>query len=127
MAGGAFGLRRLLLLAPGCDVLDAAFARYHRLLFGAGPWPPPSLSRRLQSKDVLVVSVVTAECNEFPTLKSLENYTLTIDDDQCLLTADTIWGALRGLETFSQLVWTSAEGTGTWQNSPPSPAPGKHP
>lgn len=27
---------------PGCDVLDAAFTRYRRLLFGAGPWPPPS-------------------------------------------------------------------------------------
>lgn len=81
MAGGALGLRLLLLAAlcgaaaglwpwprsvqasprryrlrpsafafrhhggsaaqPGCDVLDAAFARYRRLLFGAGPWPPP--------------------------------------------------------------------------------------
>ncbi|XP_021092628.1 beta-hexosaminidase subunit alpha isoform X3 [Heterocephalus glaber] len=152
MAGGALGLRLLLLAAlcgvaaalwpwprsvqgsprryclgpaafafrhhagsaaqPGCDVLDAAFARYRRLLFGAGPWPPPSLSgQHHESKDMLVVTVATAECNEFPTLESLENYTLTIDDDQCLLTADTIWGALRGLETFSQLVWTSAEGT----------------
>ncbi|XP_023568375.1 beta-hexosaminidase subunit alpha isoform X2 [Octodon degus] len=97
---------------PGCDVLDSAFARYRRLLFGAGPWPPPSPSgQRHVSKDVLVVSVVTEGCNEFPMLESLENYTLTIDDDQCLLAASTIWGALRGLETFSQLVWTSAEGT----------------
>ncbi|XP_003477693.2 beta-hexosaminidase subunit alpha [Cavia porcellus] len=97
---------------PGCDVLDAAFTRYRRLLFGAGPWPPPSTLRQNHlSKDVLAVSVVNEGCNEFPTLESLENYTLTINDNQCLLAADTIWGALRGLETFSQLVWTSAEGT----------------
>lgn len=97
----------------GCVVLDEAFRRYRNLLFGSGSWPRPRFSRKQQTlgKNVLVVSVVTAECNEFPNLESVENYTLTINDDQCLLASETVWGALRGLETFSQLVWKSAEGT----------------
>nr|BAE35636.1 unnamed protein product [Mus musculus] len=97
----------------GCVVLDEAFRRYRNLLFGSGSWPRPSFSNKQQTlgKNILVVSVVTAECNEFPNLESVENYTLTINDDQCLLASETVWGALRGLETFSQLVWKSAEGT----------------
>ncbi|KAH0514275.1 Beta-hexosaminidase subunit alpha [Microtus ochrogaster] len=97
----------------GCVVLDEAFRRYRNLLFGSGSWPRPRFSRKQQTlgKNVLVVSVVTAECNEFPNLESVENYTLTINDDECLLASETVWGALRGLETFSQLVWKSAEGT----------------
>lgn len=97
----------------GCVVLDEAFRRYRSLLFGSGSWPRPSFSKKRQSlgKNILMVSVVTAECNEFPNLESVENYTLTINDDQCLLSSETVWGALRGLETFSQLVWKSAEGT----------------
>nr|XP_020018929.1 beta-hexosaminidase subunit alpha [Castor canadensis] len=98
---------------PGCVVLDEAFQRYRNLLFGSGSWPRPNLSgkRRVLEKNMLIVSVTTAGCNDFPTLESVENYTLNINDDQCLLQSQSIWGALRGLETFSQLVWRSAEGT----------------
>ncbi|XP_040825013.1 beta-hexosaminidase subunit alpha isoform X4 [Ochotona curzoniae] len=98
---------------PGCSVLDQAFQRYRELLFGAGSWPHPNLSGESEGlgKNVLIVSVVNPGCEQFPTLESVENYTLTINDDQCLLISESIWGALRGLETFSQLVWRSAEGT----------------
>uniref|UniRef100_A0A2K6ETD5 Beta-hexosaminidase subunit alpha n=1 Tax=Propithecus coquereli TaxID=379532 RepID=A0A2K6ETD5_PROCO len=98
---------------PGCSVLDEAFQRYRDLLFGSGSWPRPNLTgkRHTLEKNILVVSVVTSGWNQFPTLESVENYTLTINDDECLLLSETVWGALRGLETFSQLVWKSAEGT----------------
>ncbi|XP_042553367.1 beta-hexosaminidase subunit alpha isoform X2 [Dipodomys spectabilis] len=98
---------------PGCIVLDEAFQRYRSLLFGSGSWPRPSHSgnRHALEKNMLVVSVATAGCNEFPTLESEEKYTLIINDEHCLLESKTVWGALRGLETFSQLVWKSAEGT----------------
>ncbi|XP_061451741.1 beta-hexosaminidase subunit alpha isoform X2 [Rhineura floridana] len=36
---------------------------------------------------------------------------LTVSDEQMLLTAYTVWGALRGLETFSQLAWRNDDGT----------------
>nr|XP_012306689.1 beta-hexosaminidase subunit alpha isoform X2 [Aotus nancymaae] len=98
---------------PGCSVLDEAFQRYRDLLFGSRSWPRPYLTgkRHTLEKNLLVVSVVTPGCNQLPTLESVENYTLSINDDQCLLLSETVWGALRGLETFSQLVWKSAEGT----------------
>ncbi|MBZ3883423.1 Beta-hexosaminidase subunit alpha [Sciurus carolinensis] len=98
---------------PGCAVLDEAFQRYRKVLFGSGPWPSPKLSgkKHKMKKNKLVVSVVTAGCNHFPTLESLENYTLTVNDKRFLLVSQNVWGALRGLETFSQLVWKSSEGT----------------
>jgi hypothetical protein len=40
-----------------------------------------------------------------------ESYSLSISDAGALLTADTVWGALRGLETASQLArhtWTTS-------------------
>ncbi|XP_043845350.1 beta-hexosaminidase subunit alpha isoform X2 [Dromiciops gliroides] len=43
-------------------------------------------------------------------MDSLENYTLSLTDERFILKAQTVWGALRGLETFSQLIWRSAEG-----------------
>lgn len=61
-------------------------------------------------KDSLTLFVVSRSCEKLPTLKSLENYTLTINDDRTFLLADTVWGALRGLETFSQLIWRGSEG-----------------
>ncbi|KAI2574994.1 hexosaminidase subunit alpha [Homo sapiens] len=84
---------------PGCSVLDEAFQRYRDLLFGSGSWPRPYLTgkRHTLEKNVLVVSVVTPGCNQLPTLESVENYTLTINDDQCLLLSETVWGALRVL------------------------------
>lgn len=59
----------------GCVVLDEAFRRYRSLLFGSGSWPRPSFSKKQQplGKNILMVSVVTAECNEFPNLESVEN------------------------------------------------------
>ncbi|XP_073657324.1 beta-hexosaminidase subunit alpha isoform X4 [Tursiops truncatus] len=66
----------------GCSVLDEAFQRYRDLLFGSVSFHFP------QPMD-----------------------TLTINDEQCFLLSETVWGALRGLETFSQLIWRSPEGT----------------
>ncbi|XP_048960049.1 beta-hexosaminidase subunit alpha isoform X2 [Canis lupus dingo] len=97
---------------PGCSVLDEAFQRYRDLLFSSRAWYPPEPTRKLHAleKNSLVVLVVTPGCNQLPSLESLENYTLTINDDHCFLLSETVWGALRGLETFSQLVWRSPEG-----------------
>ncbi|XP_015282922.1 PREDICTED: beta-hexosaminidase subunit alpha [Gekko japonicus] len=93
-------------VAPGCEVLDQAFRRYWELLFLAGG--------NGKSEDspcnVLSVNVTKPGCDGFPALDSSENYQLTISDQLMLLTADTVWGALRGLETFSQLAWKDDNG-----------------
>uniref|UniRef100_K9IYG5 Beta-hexosaminidase n=1 Tax=Desmodus rotundus TaxID=9430 RepID=K9IYG5_DESRO len=97
----------------GCSVLDEAFQRYRDLLFGSESWHPPAPTGKQHTleKHSLVVLVVTPGCEQLPSLESLENYTLTINSEQSFLLSETVWGALRGLETFSQLVWRSPEGT----------------
>uniref|UniRef100_A0A673UCQ2 Beta-hexosaminidase n=1 Tax=Suricata suricatta TaxID=37032 RepID=A0A673UCQ2_SURSU len=108
---------------PGCSVLDQAFQRYRDLLFGSVSWHPPTPTsqpcvypvlagkQHAPEKNSLVVHVVLPGCDQLPSLESVENYTLVINDDYSLLRAETVWGALRGLETFSQLIWRSPEGT----------------
>ncbi|KAI5163830.1 beta-hexosaminidase subunit alpha isoform X1 [Manis pentadactyla] len=96
----------------GCSVLDEAFLRYRDLLFGlrSGYSALPGGKKSTLEKNSLVVLVVTPGCDQLPSLESVENYTLTINDEQCFLHSETVWGALRGLETFSQLVWRSPVG-----------------
>ncbi|XP_072484059.1 beta-hexosaminidase subunit alpha [Notamacropus eugenii] len=96
---------------PGCSVLDQAFVRYLGLIFGPGPWLSPDQAEQKQTvKNSLEVFVAVPGCDQFPEMNSVENYTLTLNGDDFILKAGTVWGALRGLETFSQLIWRSAEG-----------------
>jgi hexosaminidase len=44
------------------------------------------------------------ECESLPHLNMNENYSLTITTNGAILDSPAIWGAIRGLETFSQLV-----------------------
>ncbi|XP_029430593.1 beta-hexosaminidase subunit alpha isoform X2 [Rhinatrema bivittatum] len=97
----------------GCSVLDEAFGRYYRILFPVGERKPGARADVLYETapfSTLIISVATTGCDDFPQLDSKENYKLSISDQRFLLTADAVWGALRGLETFSQLVWRAADG-----------------
>ncbi|KAG8507433.1 Beta-hexosaminidase subunit alpha [Galemys pyrenaicus] len=74
----------------GCSVLDEAFRRYRVLLFGTRNWHHrPDEKKHVREKSSLIVYVVTPDCEQLPTLESVEN---------CL-------------ETFSQLVWRAPQGT----------------
>ncbi|XP_063170641.1 beta-hexosaminidase subunit alpha [Candoia aspera] len=97
-------------VAPGCEVLDQAFRRYWPLLFP--PWHKDPAECNLEDLcPNLLVSITQAGCDGYPSLESLENYKLSISKELMLLTATNIWGALRGLETFSQLAWRDDDGT----------------
>jgi len=56
----------------------------------------------LKEMDVVVVN----PCEDYPSLNMDESYTLNIALTGSLV-APSIWGALRGLETFSQLIYKS--------------------
>ncbi|XP_077173676.1 beta-hexosaminidase subunit alpha [Paroedura picta] len=93
-------------VAPGCEVLDQAFGRYWKLI-----WSHRGNREAEDSPcNVLSVNVTRPGCDGYPSLDSPENYRLTISNELMLLTADTVWGALRGLETFSQLTWKTDSG-----------------
>ncbi|KAL7980270.1 hypothetical protein Chor_000091 [Crotalus horridus] len=95
---------------PGCEVLDGAFRRYWQLLFPPG-YKETTGSNMEDLCPNLLVSVTQARCSDYPTLESPEDYKLSVSVDLMLLTATSIWGALRGLETFSQLAWRDEDGT----------------
>ncbi|XP_071531206.1 beta-hexosaminidase subunit beta-like [Panulirus ornatus] len=101
----------------GCDVIDAALHRYQNLvLIDPEATPDPGLTLL----PFLNVSV-TSGCDHTPHLNhrpDYESYTLEVALTEetktegaepvmrgsAQLKAHTVWGALRGLETFSQLV-----------------------
>ncbi|XP_032625314.1 beta-hexosaminidase subunit alpha isoform X2 [Chelonoidis abingdonii] len=106
-----FGYARSSAVGPGCAVLDQAFARYWRLLRYAGPRAPEDTRPWEPLCTELLVSVSTPRCDGFPDMDSVESYKLSTSEDFSLLSSESVWGALRGLETFSQLIWRDEDGT----------------
>ena len=66
---------------------------------------------------------VESAVDDLPTLAMNESYTLAVgtegNGENVVLTAPTVWGVLRGLESFSQLVeWDSSSGAYFVRKSP---------
>ncbi|CAF0706116.1 unnamed protein product [Brachionus calyciflorus] len=91
-----------------CDVISIAFNRYYKIIFGSQYLRnmndvPSQLKSDASSLNRLLVNV-HEPCEEYPSLESDESYTLEISTGLASLESKTLWGALRGLESFSQLV-----------------------
>ncbi|CAG2162921.1 unnamed protein product, partial [Oppiella nova] len=100
-----------------CDLLDEAIKRYQKLSFINGCYHLNHLSENTFKTDYFepnedyltnITIEVKGDCiDEWPHLHMDEMYTLRIDTEdfpkQAVIFANTIWGALRALETFSQL------------------------
>ncbi|XP_054475686.1 beta-hexosaminidase subunit alpha [Anoplopoma fimbria] len=99
-----FGYGRQSAAQPGCSVLDAAFKRYFYLIF-----PDYIGNGVLRFSEVkpfnIEISVDHEDCEGYPNEDSSERYNLSVSAGQASLSAETVWGAVRGLETFSQLVY----------------------
>ncbi|XP_071110161.1 beta-hexosaminidase subunit alpha-like isoform X1 [Haliotis cracherodii] len=98
-----------------CDILDAAYTRYISLTFGQAYAnknlrfrPRPAVGDGVLSS--LSVTVSKPCQGVYPSLQSDESYDLQITPDGASLKANEVWGALRGLETFSQLVTQQSSG-----------------
>lgn len=92
-------------VAPGSfssPVLEAALARASSITFPYGPGSPSTLPGPTVSTLTLTITTSTTTL----TLGVDESYYLSLDplNSNCTLTAPTIYGAMRGLETFAQLV-----------------------
>nr|XP_023008256.2 beta-hexosaminidase subunit alpha isoform X2 [Maylandia zebra] len=89
----------------GCSVLDEAFKRYFSLIFPDYSSGYGFLRFSVDKPFTVQVSVGRDDCDSYPDEDSSEQYTLSVSAGQASLKAETVWGALRGLETFSQLVY----------------------
>ncbi|XP_048734162.2 beta-hexosaminidase subunit beta-like isoform X1 [Ostrea edulis] len=89
-----------------CDILESAFFRYQTIIFGYREKTlrfHPKLFLKAGSLTVLDVNV-KSKCDRYPYLGMDESYNLTIGAAGATLNSNSVWGALRGIETFSQLV-----------------------
>lgn len=89
-----------------CDIVTSAFDRYYRILQLE---KTSSLSGPEQVMTSLSVDIADKTCPGYPDPNMDESYNLTIGSTS-RLTSATVWGALRGLETFSQLIYKEEEG-----------------
>ncbi|XP_037608795.1 beta-hexosaminidase subunit beta isoform X2 [Sebastes umbrosus] len=101
-----------------CSLLQDAYRRYYEYMFGSnrrqelmkrsrgtGPVELTELQVWITSAD--------SECDGYPSVSSDESYELSVDQPYAILKAPKVWGALHGLETFSQLVYEDEYGAKT--------------
>ncbi|KAM9252774.1 beta-hexosaminidase subunit beta [Dugong dugon] len=104
---------------PSCVILQEAFRRYYEYIFGfyERHHGPTRFSTGTELQQLLVTVVLDSECDAFPNISSDESYSLLVKEPVAMLKANRVWGALRGLETFSQLIYQDSYGTFTISES----------
>ncbi|XP_070541930.1 beta-hexosaminidase subunit beta-like isoform X2 [Ptychodera flava] len=99
-----------------CDILQNAFQRYQKLIFdGRAEYAKLRFqSTKIKESGTLqlggLVVKLDQPCEDLPGLESNESYSLDVNNNGAVLSTSSIWGALRGLETFSQLVYENEDG-----------------
>ncbi|KAL7291143.1 hypothetical protein TKK_0015060 [Trichogramma kaykai] len=96
-----------------CDILQEALERYENLMrtefgFDSSRREPSAADEDCKStiSQLRVDLQDSSECAKYPRIDSNEQYQLSIGNNAlAYLSADSIWGILRGLETFSQLLY----------------------
>ncbi|XP_005090700.1 beta-hexosaminidase subunit alpha [Aplysia californica] len=97
-----------------CAILTDAYKRYAKLTFGgyiSNRKRPTSLKFRPEIRSdqpvqkLEVALEMPCDGKIYPTLQSQENYDLIVGPGTARIQAPEVWGALKGLETFSQIVY----------------------
>ncbi|KAM9518392.1 beta-hexosaminidase subunit beta-like isoform 1-T1 [Salvelinus alpinus] len=97
-----------------CRLLQNAYRRYDEYIFTSSRKQGKNKSKKALSSDMSELQVwitsADSECDSYPSVTSDESYKLSVDSPVAVLKAPKVWGALRGLETFSQLVYKDEYG-----------------
>jgi len=88
-------------------ILSNAFSRYEELTF-----PNKNLYAENSLSKIETIEVSIDDLKQPLSMNSNETYKLEIKSPTATLTAESVWGALRGLETFSQAVYQN--GSSYW-------------
>ncbi|KAL5011730.1 hypothetical protein ScPMuIL_010281 [Solemya velum] len=86
-----------------CDVISFNIRRYSEIIFRSRSAKIDTSGGLFPGLNVTVVN--TTQCGGYPDMDSDESYSLEVGAAGASLTANSVWGAIRGLETFSQLVY----------------------
>uniref|UniRef100_A0A3B4U0G6 Beta-hexosaminidase n=1 Tax=Seriola dumerili TaxID=41447 RepID=A0A3B4U0G6_SERDU len=100
-----FGYGKQSVVQQGCSVLDAAFKRYFSLIFPDYTSANGVLQLSEDKAFTVEISVDHDDCESYPKEVFSEKYNLSVSERKAFLNAETVWGAVKGLETFSQLVY----------------------
>ncbi|XP_017286745.1 beta-hexosaminidase subunit beta isoform X2 [Kryptolebias marmoratus] len=97
-----------------CSILQNAYRRYHEYVFVGSKKQKLDKCKRSDPSELTELQVwitsADSECDGYPSVNSDESYVLSVDQPVAILKAPKVWGALRGLETFSQLVYEDEYG-----------------
>ncbi|XP_034457712.1 beta-hexosaminidase subunit beta isoform X2 [Hippoglossus hippoglossus] len=97
-----------------CSLLQDAYRRYYEYMFGSSKRQGQGRSRRPGRSELTELQVwitsTDSDCDGYPSVTSDESYELSVDQPFAILKAPTVWGALHGLETFSQLLYEDESG-----------------
>ncbi|KAL8138626.1 hypothetical protein V2J09_004627 [Rumex salicifolius] len=95
--------------APPHRHLSAAVLRHRRLILTVPhePITPYRLPISTSAPPLLSLKISISDLSAPLQHGANESYILTVLNSSASLVAPTVWGAMRGLETFSQLVWSS--------------------
>ena len=85
------------------DILQHNIDYYRTLLFARTTTTTTTTTTDKPLLSLLINVAQDATINDYPHLGMDESYTLDIKSPNATLTAPTVWGAIRGLETFVQL------------------------
>ncbi|XP_056146627.1 beta-hexosaminidase subunit beta isoform X2 [Lampris incognitus] len=120
LAGSAFQVvdSKDSTAGSSCSLLQNAYRRYYEYVFGNAR--NPADARRVTALGApglaelqVWITSPDPECDGYPRAASDESYELSVNQTYALLKAPKVWGALRGLETFSQLVYEDEHGAKT--------------
>ncbi|KAE9547777.1 hypothetical protein FO519_009013, partial [Halicephalobus sp. NKZ332] len=98
----------------GCEIIDKALQRYKKLAFpGHTPGKAVIPSGHFATIASVTVSSQAGCPSHYPHFGMNESYKIeaTPGSSQVLILGSTIWGALRGLESFSQLIYKDKKGS----------------
>ncbi|XP_020777323.1 beta-hexosaminidase subunit beta isoform X2 [Boleophthalmus pectinirostris] len=98
-----------------CGLLQNAYRRYFDYIFEGSKKQWPGKSRRTGASELgelqVWITSTDSECDAYPSVSTDESYELNVDQPVAVLKAPKVWGALHGLETFSQLVFKDEFGS----------------
>ncbi|KAE9546557.1 hypothetical protein FO519_010231 [Halicephalobus sp. NKZ332] len=97
----------------GCEIIDKALQRYKKLAFPGHTPGKGKTSGHFATIASVTVSSQAGCSTDYPQFGMDESYKIQAvpGSSQVLILGNTVWGALRGLESFSQLIYKDKSGS----------------